>query len=310
MIVSPNDIKITTVSDTGNVGEFSIEPLPTGFGNTLGNAIKRVLLTSLEGSAITQVKIAGADHQFTTVAGVKEDIVEVTLNLKKVRFINHAKEPVAATINKSGPGEVTAGDIEVSSEVQILNKKQHIATLADKKTTFKAELVIDSGVGYSPMEERQTSKIGVIILDALYSPVIKAQYTVEPTRFGKVINLDKINLTVETDGSITPTDAVLRSTGILREYLESISGWDADAEEEETEEEIKAPKSKPGKPTEAIAIEELPLPTRTINALKKQGLNSLEDIANKTDEELADIKNLGEKSINEIKKLLKKEGLR
>lgn len=310
MIVSPSDLKVITLSENKNIGEYAIEPLPTGFGNTIGNALKRILLTSLEGSAITQVKFAGIDHQFTTISGVKEDVVEVTLNLKKVRFANHAKEPLAASIDITGPGEVTAGDIEVSSEAKVLNKDQHIATLADKKTTFKAELVIDSGVGYSPMEERQTSKIGVVVLDALYSPVVKAHYMVEPTRFGKEINLDKINLLVETDGSITPTDAVLKSAAILKDFVEKLASWDINAKEAEVEEVVIGPNSKGTRSTETIAVEELPLPTRTINALKKQGLNTLDEMANKTDEELADIKNLGEKSINEIKKLLKKEGLR
>jgi DNA-directed RNA polymerase subunit alpha len=273
------------------------------------------LLTSLEGSAITQVKIAGADHQFTTVPGVKEDVVEITLNLKKVRFINHAKEPIAASISKKGPGAVTAGDIEVSSEVEVVNKDLVLATLNDKSTTFKAELVVETGIGYSPMEERQTSKIGVIVLDAIYSPIMNAHYEIEQTRFGKITNLDKVTLTVETDGSITPKEAVLQAAIINREFYTKLADWDYDAsakaeEEAEAAEGTEGIRTAKSKGHEATAVEELPLPTRTINALKKQGIESLDDLGGKTDDELADIKNLGEKSLEEIKKLLKKEGYR
>jgi DNA-directed RNA polymerase subunit alpha len=309
MIVNPSDLKINVVSEKGNFGVFELDPLPTGYGHTLGNSLKRVLLTSLTGAAITQVKIAGADHQFTTVKGVKEDIVEITLNLKKIRLINHSNDPVAASIDVTGPGQVTAEHIETSSEVEILNKDQVIATLSDSKTQFKAELIIESGIGYSRMEERQSSKIGVIILDAMFSPVVKANYKVEPTRFGKVTDLDKIELTVETDGSITPSEAVRKSANLLKEFYAKVTTWhDNDSEEQEVEEENG--NGDLAVVTESVAVEELPLPTRTINALKKQGIDTLEDLSKRSDEELSDIKNLGEKSVTEIKKLLKKEGLR
>ncbi|EKD99561.1 MAG: DNA-directed RNA polymerase subunit alpha [uncultured bacterium] len=309
MQVNASDLKISIASEKGNTGVFVFEPLPTGFGHTMGNSLKRILLTSLEGSAITQVKIAGADHQFTTVSGVKEDIVEITLNLKKVRFLNHSQNPVAAAINKKGPGSVTAGDIEVSSEVEVLNKDLVLCTLNDKNATFKADIVIEKGTGYSPMEERQTSKIGVIVLDASYSPIITAHYEVEPTRFGKMTNLDKITLTVETDGSTTAKDAVIKSGEILKNFYARVNVWEDEIVETDEEEQSKtaSPKVKAG---ESTAVEELPLPTRTVNALKKQGIDTLEELAGKSDEELSDIKNLGEKSVLEIKKLLKKEGLR
>jgi DNA-directed RNA polymerase subunit alpha len=313
MQVSATDLKITAVSEKGNMGVFIFDPLPTGFGHTVGNSLKRTLLTSLEGSAITQVKIAGADHQFTTVPGVKEDVVEITLNLKKVRFINHSKAPTAASISKKGPGTVTAGDIEVSSEVEVVNKDLVLATLNDKNTVFKAELVVETGIGYSPMEERQTSKIGVIVLDANYSPIINAHYEVEQTRFGKITNLDKVTLTVETDGSIAPKEAVLQAAIINREFYTKLADWDYDAlakAEETAAEGAEGMRTAKSKGHEATAVEELPLPTRTINALKKQGIESLDDLGTKSDEELADIKNLGEKSLEEIKKLLKKEGYR
>jgi len=313
MQVNATDIKITAVSEKGNTGVFTFDPLPSGLGHTLGNSFKRTLLTSLEGSAITQVKISGADHQFTTIPGVKEDVVEITLNLKKVRFINHTKDPIAASISKKGPGTVTAGDIEVSSELEVVNKDLVIATLNDKNTTFKAELVIEIGAGYSPMEERQTSKIGVIVLDAIYAPIINAHYEVEQTRFGKITNLDKLTLTVETDGTIAPKEAVLKSAINMREFYTKFADWDYDAANkvvETSEETAEGVRTAKAKGHETTAVEELPLPTRTINALKKQGIESLDDLGNKSDDELADIKNLGEKSLEEIKKLLKKEGFR
>lgn len=312
MQVMPADLKITTISEKNNVGIFALEPLPTGYGHTVGNSLKRTLLTSLEGSAITQVKFAGVDHQFTTIDGVKEDVVELTLNLKKVRFINHSTNPVAASINKKGPGIITAGDIEASSELEVLNKDLVIATLDNKNSALKAELVVETGVGYSPMEERQTNKIGVIVLDALFSPIISAHYEVESTRFGKDIDLDKVVLKVETDGSITPTNAFIKSAGILRDYYFRLAKWDGKIEE--IQEEAAFPtldaSMLKSKGQESTAVEELALPTRTINALKKQGIETLGDLISKSDEELSDIKNLGEKSVEEIKKLLKKEGYR
>ena len=307
MLLNPSELKITIISEDKNKGVFSIEPLPTNFGHTIGNSLKRILLTSLKGAVITQVKVSGADHQFSTIPGVKEDIVEVTLNLKRIRFKVYGENPVVLNINKKGPGEVTAADIELNSEVEVLNKNQHIATLADKNTNLKMELIIESGTGYSPMEERQSSKIGVIVLDADFSPVKSVSYTVEPARFGKDINLDNLILSVETDGSIKPSEAVKKSADLLKEFAIKIYEWVMPVQEQEVENSSTVNEKRVM--TEKISVDELPLPTRTINALKKQGIETLDQLAEKSDEELADIKNLGEKSVEEIKKLLKKEGL-
>jgi DNA-directed RNA polymerase subunit alpha len=308
MQVTKENLKINAVSESKNLGIYSIEPLPTGFGYTLANALRRVLLTSTKGAAVTQIKISGANHQFTVLPGVKEDIVELTLNVKKLRFKLHTNNPVIATIRKKGLGEVKAKDIEVSSEAEVMNKDLHIATLSDSKTELNIELTIEPGIGYSPMEERQTSKIGVVVLDALYSPIISANYSVEPTRFGDKINLDKIVLTVETDGSTTPKQAIIEASGLLKEYYETIIKWESESAESAAHELKKEDFAM--KPSEDVSIEELPLQTRTINALKKQGVSTLHELSRKSDEEIADIKNLGEKSLDEIKKLLEKEGLR
>ena len=308
MQVTKENLKISTVSESKNFGSYAIEPLPTGFGYTIANALRRVILTSTKGAAVTQVKIAGVNHRFTTLPGVKEDIVELTLNLKKLRIKLHSNSTVIATIKKKGQGEVKAKDIELSSEAEIMNKDLHIATLSDSKTELNIELTIEPGMGYSPMEERQTSKIGVIVLDALFSPVISANYSVEPTRFGDKIDLDKVTMQVETDGSISPKQAIIDAAEMLKDFYQTIILWEAESKEtasSETKREDTSTKS-----VEDVSIEELPLQTRTINALKKQGILSLHELSRKSDEEIADIKNLGEKSLEEIKKLLEKEGLR
>lgn len=306
MILNLDNLKVNNIKENKISGVYSIEPLPTGFGATLGNSLRRVLMTSIRGAAVTQVKIGGVSHQFTTIPGVKEDVVEVTMNLKKIRVKLHGDNPVIITIKKKGLGEVTAGDIITSSEVEVMNKDLHIATLADSKTEFTAELTVESGEGYSPMEERPTNKIGVIVLDALFSPILAATYEVEPTRFGKRADYDKLTLHLETDGSITPKQALKDSAEILKVFYTGIFEGGSKIEPEK-EEEIDPNNIKH---TEVIAIEELPLQTRTINALKKHGIDTLEQLSKKSDEDLADIKNLGEKSLNEIKKLLEKEGYR
>lgn len=306
MELTKENLKINTIKEEGNNGIYSYEPLPTGFGHTLANALRRVLLSSIKGAAVTQAKIEGATHQFTTLPGVKEDIVEITLNLKKLRFKSHSEDPVVVTLEKKGAGKVTAKDIELTSDVEIMNKDQHIATLADSKSKLEMELVIEQGVGYSPMEDRETSKIGVIILDALFSPIVSANYSIEPTRYGGRTDLDKITFNIETDGSISPKEAIKEASKTLKEYYMLFEEWKPEPEEEEKKE-----KSKAGARTgEDFLIEELPLQTRTINALKKAKVNTLHELAKKTDDELADIKNIGEKSLEEIKELLVKEGYR
>lgn len=305
MEVTKENLKIKEVKEEGNIGVYSFEPLPTGFGYTLGNALRRVLLTSIEGAAVTQIKIPSVSHQFTTIPGIKEDVVELTLNLKKLRFKLHSDDLVIAGISKKGGGKVTAKDIEVPGELEIMNKDQHIATLADSKSKLDIELTVESGVGYSPMEDRQTSKVGVIVLDAMFSPIISANYHVEPARFGEKTDLDKINVTIETDGSITPKEAIVKASKILKDYYSVFEIWQTEPEEEEK------PLISPGsKLPEDVSVEELPLQTRTINALRKSKIETLHQLADRSDEELADIKNVGEKSLTEIKDLLEKEGFR
>lgn len=305
MKIQPSEVKIKKVMEEGDKGIFSIGPLPQGFGNTLGNSLRRVLLTSIPGASITQVKFAGVPHQFTTIKGVKEDVTELCLNLKQVRLKVHGDAPVVLKLTKTGPGDVKASDFEVSSDAKIKNPNLHIATLSDKGAKFELEAVAETGVGYVPAEERETSKIGVILLDSVFSPVTVVSYEVEPTRVGRETNLDKLVLNIQTDGTIVPFDALIKASEILRDFFTRVTMGEEEAEVVAVsgDEEVKTSDKK-----EDVVVDELPLPTRTINALKKAGIKTLSDLAGKMPDELTEVKNLGDKSIEEIKKLLEKEG--
>lgn len=295
------DLKFTKVSENKNSAVFSFEPLPTGFGHTLGSALRRVALTSIKGGAITSFRIPGVTHQFTTIEGVKEDLVEFSLNLKEVRFKVHSDGVFIGKISKNGPGVITASDIDVSSEVEIVNKECVIANLADKNSNIDIEFTIERGIGFSPVESRENPKLGTVLVDAIFSPVVNVSYTVDSARVGRQSGLDKLNIEVETDGSTKPMDVIRISASILRDFFDKFSSAPENEQDinslfhHASASEVKSDNS---------SIDDLPLPTRTINALKKHGINSLSDLRNKSDEEISDIKNLGEKSIEEIKKLL------
>lgn len=305
-MLKPEDLKINIESQEGNKAVFSFEPLPQTYGHTLGNTIHRILQTSMKGAAPTQVKFNGAVHQFATLPGVKEDVVELTLNFKSLRAKVHVDTPVIAKISKTGKGKVTAKDIEVSSDAEILNKDLILATLTDDKAKFECEITLENGTGYSPVEDRETSEIGVILLDAMFSPIVQTSYKVEATRHGRDVDLDKLLLTIETDGSLTPEEALTNAANILRDFFCRF----ADGKDEEVIVEVSEGIEIPEARQEDVSLEELPLPTRTINALRKEGIETLNQLSSKSDDELADIKNLGDKSIEEIKKLLEDEGLR
>ncbi|MEK7595122.1 MAG: DNA-directed RNA polymerase subunit alpha [Patescibacteria group bacterium] len=304
MRVSPNDVKIKREQEIESKGVFVVEPLPQGYGYTFGNALRRVLLSSLPGAAVSQVKFSGVSHQFSTIPGVKEDVVEICLNLKKLRIKVHGDSPSVLKLEKTGPGEVKASDFDLTSDAEVVNKDLHIATLADKNSKIEFEVVVEKGVGYVPSEHRETNKVGVILLDSVFSPVSVVSYKVEPTRVGREINLDKLVVSLQTDGTITPFDAFVKASDILKEYFErlALGVEEVGGAKEVVKEEKNSQKS------EEVFVEELPLPTRTVNALRKAGIKTLEDLAGKMPDELTEIKNLGEKSIEEIKKLLEKEG--
>lgn len=299
-MLSQYDLKFTKVSESKNSAVFSFEPLPSGFGHTLGSVLRRVALTSVKGAAVTSFRIPGVTHQFTTIDGIKEDLVEVTLNLKELRFKLHSEGQFIGKISKKGPGVVTAADIEVSSEVEIINPDAVIATISDKTKAFEIELTIESGIGYSPVENRENPKLGIVLVDAIFSPVVSASYSVESTRVGRQSGLDKLLLSVQTDGSIKASDVIKVSASILRDFFAKF----ASANESQNIDTLFQQTSTAELKSDNSSVDDLPLPTRTINALKKHGINTLSDLRTKSDEEISDIKNLGEKSIDEIKKLL------
>jgi len=283
-------------------GKFVITPLEQGYGNTLGNSLRRVLLTSLPGAAVTNVKITGVKHQFSTLKGMKEDIVEFVLNLKKVRFKYEGEKPAKASLSVKGAGEVRAKDIEVDATVEITNPEMVLATL-DKGAKIDAKMEIESGVGYSPAEERATGEIGLIPLDASFSPVSRVNYKVEETRVGRVTNYDKLIIEIWTDATLSPKDSLVRASEILMSYFNQIVS-------------PKKIKKKPDKKEDALgpvgnlSVEEIGLPTRVANALVKTGHESVEDLVKAKKSDLVKVRNLGEKSVKIIEAALGEKDLK
>jgi len=240
-------IKIKTISETKTEGFFEIEGLYTGYGLTLGNALRRSLLSSLPGAAITQVKLKGVEHEFSTIPGVKEDVVEITLNLKRVRFKFYATEPQVLTLKVKGEKKVTASDIKTNAQVEIVNLDCHIATLTGKNAEIDMELTVEKGLGYVPVEARKLEKLPIktIALDAIFSPVQKVNFVVENMRVGDRTDYNRLKLTIETDGTITPSSALHKASNILKDHFEKVSAI-------EVKEVEGAPKPEEGKKAKKI----------------------------------------------------------
>lgn len=285
----------------GGYGSFVFEPLEQGYGHTLGASLRRVLLTSLPGAAITQVKVAGLKHQFGTIKGVKEDGVDLLLNLKRVRLGYQGEKAVKATLSAKGKGQVKAGQIKTPAQVKIANPDFILATLADTKAKLDVEMQVESGVGYSPAEDRKTSTVGVIPLDADFSPVKRVNYRVEETRVGRLTNYDKLTLEVWTDGSIEPESAVKQAAQILASYLGQVVSPVKPEKESKKESPVSDSLGR-------LSVEELSLPTRISNALVKAGYETIGDLVEKRDE-LTKVRNLGGKSIKIIEGALKEKGV-
>jgi len=284
-----------------NQTKFVITPLDAGYGNTLGVALRRVLLTSLPGAAITSVKIAGVKHQFSTLKGMKEDVLDFILNLKKVRIAYKGEKTVKMTLSAK-EGEVKAGDIKVPAGVTIANPDLVLANLS-KGAKLEAEMEVTEGVGYSPFEDRKTEKIGVIPLDAAFSPVSRVNFKVEETRVGRMTNYDKLTVEVTTDGTITPNEALIQASKVLVSYFNQIIS-PVKAEKVVTvgtEDGLGAV----GK----LSIEEIGVPTRVANALIKSGFDTVEKLVNAPKEELMKVRNLGEKSLKIVKAALMEKGV-
>lgn len=218
-------VKIKTVSENETEGVFEIEGLYVGYGLTVGNALRRALLSSIPGAAVTQVKISGVKHEFSTLEGIAEDILEISLNLKKIRFKLYSDEPQTLILDVKGEKEVTAGDIKTNSEIEIINSDLHIATITSKKTELKMEIMVEKGLGYVPVEARKSEKlpIGVVAVDAIFTPVSKVNFTIENMRVGERTDYNRLKFMIETDGSITPGAALHKASNILRDHFEKIS---------------------------------------------------------------------------------------
>ncbi len=246
---SSETVKIKTVSETEKEGVFEIEGLYTGYGLTLGNALRRVLLSSLPGAAITRVKIKGAEHEFSTISGVKEDLVEITLNLKRIRFKLHANEPQVLTLKVKGENKATAADIAANADVEVINPDAPIATLTSKNAELNMEITVEKGLGYVPVEARKTEKlpIGTVLIDAIFTPITKINFTVENMRVGERTDYNRLRIDIETDGSISPSNALHKSANVLKDHFEKISA--IEVKETETEKKVETEKVKKEKKT-------------------------------------------------------------
>ena len=283
---------------SANSATFLIEPLHQGYGNTLGNSLRRVLLSSVEGGAIVAFRIQGVSHEFTTVPGIKEDVVEIMLNLKGVRLRVHTDEPVELRLEKKGAGEITAADIKVSADVEIVNPDHVIATIDDPKTSVVFDIVVESGRGYRTIEESSADRLhsDMIALDAVFSPVLRVRFKVDGTRVGQETNLDKLSLTVDTDGTITPKEAFEEAAAVLVNQYTALAGSTTvvsaaalgTGADEDTGEL-------------STSIDELGLTARTANALVNNDIRTVHDLVTLTEQELRELKGFGSKAFEEVK---------
>lgn len=283
-------------SDTS--AEFVIEPLHAGYGNTLGNSLRRVLLSSTKGGAIVAFRIEGATHEFTTVPGVVEDVVDIMLNLKNVHLRVHSDEPVELRLEKKGAGVITAADIKTTADVEVVNPDQVIATIDDPKKSVLMDLVVESGRGYRTIEESSVSRLhsDMIALDAVFSPVLRVRYKVDATRVGQETNLDKLLITIETDGTITPREAFEEAAAILVNQYTALAGSTTveaapalGQTSEDDESELNTP------------IEELNLTARTANALVNNDIRTVHDLVTLSEQDLRELKGFGSKALDEVK---------
>ena len=285
---------------------FSIEPLHSGYGMTLGNSLRRVLLSSIAGAAITSFKVEGVNHEFTAVTGVKEDVIDIMMNLKNVRFRVYSDEPVSLRVTKTGKGPVTAKNIKTTNDVEIVNPKQLIATLDDDKSKFVLDIIVEKGRGYRTIEEAAAKKASdMIAVDAIFSPVQRVRYKVENTRVGQITDLDKLIITIDTDGSISPRDAFEEAAAILINQYTALAGQTRvthnHIEEENTNNESEVGDDTDESSELMMPVEDLNFSARTSNALINNDIHTLKDLFNLSDAELRDLKGFGNKALDEVK---------
>lgn len=302
-MLDPN-FKVKVDEQTDTFGRLIIEPLDPGYAHTLGNALRRVLLSSLEGAAVTSVTIDGVKHQFQTLDGLKEDIVEFILNLKKLRVNLVDGNKAVLKLSKTGPGEVTAADIEAPSNAEIVNQDLYLGMLSDKKSELTAEITVETGLGYSLADERKTGIIGIIPVDASFTPIVRVNYRQEATRVGRQTNLDRLVIEIWTDGTITATEALKRAAKILVSYFLQI--YEPKAESAQVSVAVTPSVSDD---VLKMLIEELDLPTRLENALKNGNIETVGQLLGTPRKELLKIKNLGGKSLGIVEEKLREKGV-
>ncbi|MEK7559982.1 MAG: DNA-directed RNA polymerase subunit alpha [Patescibacteria group bacterium] len=302
-IVSPSFTKV--VSEEGAKGVYEIHNLYPGYGNTLGNSIRRILLSSIPGCAITKVKISGVNHEFSTLPGMKEDIIKLLLNLKQLRFKLHGDEPQTALLDAKGQKDVIGKDVKCPTQLEVINKDHHILSLTDKSAKISMELIVERGLGFVPSEELAEGKVAVgdLVLDAIFTPIRRVNYEVENMRVGDRTDYNLLRIIIETDGSISPKDAFKTAIYIMKNQLEKIESFDDEkiSYQKEAEKENILPSEN--------SIESLKLSQRTKNALLNSGISNSSDLASKSADEILSMEGVGEKAINEIKKALKSLGL-
>ena len=304
-------IEIAEISEDCRYGKFVCEPLERGYGTTCGNSLRRMLLSSLEGAAITSIKIDGVLHEFSTIPGVRDDVTNIVLNLKQLCLKMQGSEPRVIRIEVEGEKEVTAADIICDADIEILNPELHIATV-NETGKLNIEMTVERGRGYVPSDKNKKPDdvIGVIPIDSIFSPVLRVNYTVQDTRVGNVTDYDKLILEVWTDGSLRPEEAVAKAAGILVMHLKLFQNMDGLPEEMEEEEA-----SFPEEPVDdtskvmEMTIEDLDLSVRSFNCLKRASINTVADLSAKTEEDMMKVRNLGRKSLEEVKKKLEELGL-
>lgn len=302
--------KVVHVSGDEYNGVIAIEPLESGHAHTLGNSLRRVLLNNLPGAAVTSVKIKGAPHQFMTLPGMKEDVVDFVLNLKKVRFVMHSDVPVVLHLQAKGPGPITAGMIAAQAQVEVVNKDLVLCHLSDDKAQIQADITVSTGVGYETIEDRATldpdtkASLGEIVVDALYSPVTRVNYTVENTRVGRITTYDRLVMDIVTDGTVSAHDALKQAAKILANDFALL------ADSTLSQREQNAPASVLPKDSlqKAVLIEELDLQPKIVNRLKENNLVTAEDVVRAGRDELLKMPNFGEKSLKELEAKLEERG--
>ena len=305
----PESIELDESTYTNTYGKFIVQPLERGYGNTIGNSLRRVLLSSIPGAAITMFRVDGILHEFSSIPGVLEDVSEIILNMKQVRVKTIEKRPDKVILDLKGPGEFKAGDIQSgTSEFEILNPDLHIATL-NEDADFQMELRIGKGRGYIPAEENKTSDmpVGTVPIDSIYSPVVRVNYNVENTRVGQRTDYEKLTLEIHTDGTLPPDDALSYAGKILRDHIQLFIGFDVEQEEEDSQdvdEEVLRIRR-----LLEMGVDELELSVRSHNCLTAANINTIGDLVRKDEQEMLKFRNFGRKSLNELNKVLEEKGL-